>query len=140
RLHRALQQSGVVGIPRLAVQTAARGLGAGDPLLLLAELATRQIFKGRGRNVGRGGGVEVACTRARERRESGRNECAKAHDVVTWGLSRPGHLHAATYGASSRRRVEGRASRGWPLRAGGGNFRHFFPFIWVICATSSGNG
>src|SRR5262249_45047821 len=82
RFHRALQQSGVVGIPWLAVETAARGLGASDAFLFLAELATRQIFKGRGRNVGRCGGVEVACARAGERGKSGSNECAKAHEVV----------------------------------------------------------
>src|SRR5262245_36133586 len=82
RFHRALQQSRVVGIPRLAVETAARGLGASDAFLLLAELATRQIFEGRGRNVGRRGGVDVALARAGERGEPSSNECAKAHEVV----------------------------------------------------------
>src|SRR5262249_35201506 len=83
RLHRAFEQRHVVGIARLAVQTAARGLGAGDALLLLADLATGQIFKGRGRNVSRRRGVEVAGARARERGESGSDVCAKAHEVVT---------------------------------------------------------
>src|SRR5262245_64881833 len=118
RLHRTFQQSDVVGSARLAIQTAARGLGASDALLLLAELATRQIFKGGGRNVGRRGGVEVACARAGERGKSGSNECAKAHEVVKRGLRRPGHLHAATYGASSPRRRHGRAWRRWRFRRG----------------------
>src|SRR5262249_23252059 len=83
RLHRAFEQRDVVGIAWLAIQAAARGLGAGDALLLLADLATRQIFKGRGRNVGRRGIVEMACARADERGESSSNVCAKAHDVVT---------------------------------------------------------
>src|SRR5262249_39112452 len=64
RFHRALQQSGVVGIPRLAVETAARGLGASD------------AAHGDGGDFAEGGEVS----------------------------------------------------------------RHFFPFIWAIWATSSGNG
>src|SRR6516225_7625808 len=83
RLHRAFEQRHVVGIARLAVQTAARGLGAGDALLLHADLATRQIFKGRRRNVGRRGIVEMTGARAGERGESGSNVWAKAHDVIT---------------------------------------------------------
>src|SRR5262245_11749984 len=83
RLHRTFQQSDVVGSARLAIQTAARGLGASDALLLLADLAARQIFKGRGRNVGRRGGVEVACARAGERGESNGNICVKARHVVS---------------------------------------------------------
>src|SRR5262245_57522863 len=82
RFHRALEQSGVVGIPGLAVETTARGLGASDAFLLLAELATRQMFEGRGRNVGRSGGVDVALARAGERGEPSSNECAKVHEVV----------------------------------------------------------
>src|SRR5262245_30371222 len=83
RFHRALQQSGVVGIPRLAVEMAARGLGASDALLFLAELATRQIFKGGGRNVDWGNVIGLARAPAGERCESSRNVCAKAHDVAT---------------------------------------------------------
>src|ERR1700757_4816359 len=79
RFHRAFQQRDVVGIPRLAVDAAARGLGARDTLLLLADLATRQMFEGRGRNVGWGNIIGLACARARERGESSGNVSAKAH-------------------------------------------------------------
>ena len=47
RFHRAFQQSDVVGIPRLAVETAARGLGARDALLLLADLALGYLRRSR---------------------------------------------------------------------------------------------
>src|SRR5262249_23706670 len=75
RFHRALQQRDVVGIPRLAVEAAARGLGAGDAFLLLADLATRQMFKGRGRNVAWGNIIGLACARTWEGRGGGGQRC-----------------------------------------------------------------
>src|SRR5215831_6414432 len=96
RFHRALQQRDVVGIPRLAVKAAARGLGACDAFLLLADLATRQMFEGRGRNVAWGNVIGLACARAGERGEAGGKACAKAHDFARSGWWRRRHLHAAT--------------------------------------------
>src|SRR5262249_49358095 len=79
------QQRDVVGISGLAVEAAARGLGACDAFLLLADLATRQMFKGRGRNVGWGNIIGPACARAGERGEAGGKACAKAHDFARSG-------------------------------------------------------
>jgi hypothetical protein len=141
RFHRAFQQRDVVGIPRLAVDAAARGLGARDTLLLLADLATRQMFEGRGRNVGGGNIIGLACAGACERGESSGNVCAKARDFARSGLWQRRRLHAATYGASSPRRVEERALPGivWSAKAEKIP-RHFFPFNSLISVTSSGNG
>src|SRR5207253_498863 len=124
RFHRAFQQRDVVGNPRLAVETAARGLGARDTLLLLADLATRQMFEGRGRNVGWGNIIGLACARARERGESSGNVCAKAHDFARSGLWVEGPALSGIVSSAKAEKIS----------------RHFFPFNSLISVTSSGNG
>src|SRR5262249_4693908 len=84
RLHGSLQQTGLLGIGRF-VALHVRSLLAGDALLLLADLAARQVLECRGRDVDGIDDVGIGCARADDCRDCKSNVYAKAHGPPQYG-------------------------------------------------------